>query len=375
MNEERKYGLDLLKIMAIIFIIINHICQTAYENPLMLPEMYGSLFHKEYVNNDIYYLIMCLIRNFGAIGNNLFFMCSAWFLCDKKTTNYKKVITIIIDTWCISVLFLLFHMCFIGKLPILVVIKNIFPITFQNNWYVTFYVMFSVIYPLLNIIIRNISRNCHFIICLVGIIIYFGVDFLIGSYFYNSILIDYIILYFIVSYIKKYMMSFANNILYNKLMIIIGLIGTLGIMILTYLVGNKISIFGNYILHWCKINNPFVVILCIGLLNVFKDINLKSKIILDVSSLSLFIYLIHENYLFRNYSRVKMMVSLLLKYGYNNVLLIIFAFSIFILVTSIIISFIYKKTIHILAEKISGFLVKKFKIGIETKSKIRGKGV
>ena len=163
MNEERKYGLDLLKLVAIIFIVINHVCQTAYENPVMLPEMYGSLFHKEYVNNDIYYLIICLIRNFGAIGNDLFFMCSAWFLCDKKTTNYKKVITIIIDTWCISVLFLLFYMCFMGNLPFLVILKNIFPVTFQNNWYVTFYVMFSVIYPLLNIIIRNINRLYSFI--------------------------------------------------------------------------------------------------------------------------------------------------------------------------------------------------------------------
>ena len=169
------------------------------------------------------------------------------------------------------------------------------------------------------------------------------------------------------------MMSFANNILYNRLMILIGIIGTMGIMILTYLIGNKISIFGNYILHWCKINNPFVVILCIGMLNVFKDINLKSKMIFEVSSLSLFIYLIHENYLFRNYSRVKMITSLLIKYGYDNVLLIIFTFSLFILVMSIIISFIYKKTIHILAEKISGFLVIKFKI--ETKSKIGGRSV
>ena len=32
------------------------------------------------------------------------------------------------------------------------------------------------------------------------------------------------------------MMSFANNIFYNRLMILIGIIGTMGIMILTYLV-------------------------------------------------------------------------------------------------------------------------------------------
>lgn len=106
-KRERNTSTELLKIIAMFMIVISHLAQTygtLHNNLAINPEFfYDSKIASTNVNN----IIILLMRNLGAIGNNIFFICTAWFLVDRKKSNKKKVIEMISDVWIINIVFLL----------------------------------------------------------------------------------------------------------------------------------------------------------------------------------------------------------------------------------------------------------------------------
>jgi hypothetical protein len=41
---------------------------------------------------NIQELVLVLFRHFGALGNIIFFTCSAWFLCETNKVKYSKIV-------------------------------------------------------------------------------------------------------------------------------------------------------------------------------------------------------------------------------------------------------------------------------------------
>ena len=98
-----------------------------------------------------------LFRQSGALGNTIFFVCSAWFLIDKDRYARKKAFLLGINVWIISILFLIIYLCGDFNLRIKDFIYEIFPNTFSSNWYITCYIIFLFIYPWLNKLINNLN--------------------------------------------------------------------------------------------------------------------------------------------------------------------------------------------------------------------------
>ena len=90
------------------------------------------------------------------------------------------------------------------------IIRSLFPITFQNNWFITAYIIFIIIVPYLNIIIKNLTQKQLFRLSSILFILYFMIGFVKNSYYLTELII-FIIIYLIVNYFKLYMEYFWNN--------------------------------------------------------------------------------------------------------------------------------------------------------------------
>jgi hypothetical protein len=94
-----------------------------------------------------------------------------------------------------------------------------------------------------------------------------------------------------------------------------------------------------------------MVIIC--LFNVVKNIRFESKVVNYISKLSLLIYIIHENWILRNYYRPMLWQYVYTNFGYDYILgwtlilvAVVFAFA---FLTSVV----YQKTIQKLVMRIS----------------------
>ena len=148
-GKERNSGIELLKIIAIILILISHSTPDyAYQSS----SMYVNL---QYAQNSIQGLILIIFGIFGQIGNCIFIICSSYFLYESKNINLKKIITIVFETLFVSYIFLTITLLLGINVERTVLLKHCLPIILQNNWFVSGYLMLYMFHPLLNSAINN----------------------------------------------------------------------------------------------------------------------------------------------------------------------------------------------------------------------------
>lgn len=356
MNNKRKTGIEALKLFAIIVIVISHVVQT------LGTKSNGYIsFHNYYLDlttatGNLQQLCLSILRYNGEIGNTLFFICSAWFFLESDSVDKKKILTIIVDVWVISVL-CLFSILVVRKGGVggSLILMSIFPSLFENNWYIGCYLIFYAIHPLLNQVIHNLNKKLHFrVICVSGVI-YFGISFIScitkevfngGSSFFSSRLVIWTVLYLIIAYMKLYVSGMWNSRKFNIFLTIFGLVGHVGIILLTYIIELKTGKIQGALLVWNVSYNPFIISIVIGSFNLMRMTDFYNRLINYVASLSLFIYIIHENLLIRTYYRPAMWQTIYLKYGYEHILVWTCIMVLIVLTFGILGAIIYKESIH-----------------------------
>lgn len=97
MLRKRDSGIELLKILAIFIIVIGHVVQTLGTNPEITGYPAGTFIDLSKATMNIDVFILQNMRYLGLIGNAIFFICSAWFLCDDYKVSKKKIISMCVD--------------------------------------------------------------------------------------------------------------------------------------------------------------------------------------------------------------------------------------------------------------------------------------
>ena len=294
----------------------------------------------------------------------MFFTCSAWFLLDSSKCKKDKICQLILDIWLISVCILgIVLVDRSGNLNRSTIIRQLFPTLYANNWYMTCYLLFYAIHPFLNWVIREANQKTLLRTAITLFFLYsimsvgnqlFRVFVDVDVDLYSSDLIVWITIYFIIAYMKYFLPEMAEDRRLNIRLLIIGFLGVFGVVALINFVGLKISWLSNRLQSWRTACNPFMVMMVIGGFNLSRMLQFKRRIISYIASLSLFIYLIHENMLLRWYYRPAIWHYVYVHFGYEHLLGWTILIFVFVLIASILASVIYQKTLHVFSAWLSG---------------------
>lgn len=366
--KERESGVELLKIIGVFLIIISHVTQTLYT-----PNNYFELnyvLEVKYATKNIQNILLAWFSAFGAQGNLIFFVSSAWFLLESKKIDELKIVKLLADVWFINICFLcIFLLGNWYSLMIKDIVKSIFPTIFASNWYITFYILFYLIHVGLNEIIFKRTQKELLIIILIALFLYFVLNYIKYGLFFTSPLIEFSVIYLIVAYIKLYMKEFSKNLKGNYILFLFAMSGIPILILITNFLGLNIGFFKDKLQYWNRNNSIFLLLITIALFNIFNSKKFISNKINYISSLSLLVYIIHENILIRTYLRPTIWIYIHEKIGYKNIIVIDLVYSIILFIISIIIAIIYKKLIqkivYSIATELYLFIKKYFLIIIE----------
>ena len=182
-----------------------------------------------------------------------------------------------------------------------------------------------------------------------------------GGLFFTSDLIVFVTIYLCVAYTKKYMIKTIINKEVNRNIAILTIILSVMTVILLDAAGTRISFLNNKMLHFAKNENPLFLLLAFSLFNLFRSRIFFTKKINNLSKLTLYIYVIHEDYLFRTYIRPYLFVFIKEHLGYDLLPLWIILSAILLFTVSAILSGIYKVTLHKLVVKFADKTYEKLK--------------
>ena len=355
-RQTRDSGIELLKIFAIFVIVINHTVQSLTNEAYNIPNN-GFVIDISRATTNIQCILLQIFRHFGVLGNSVFFICSAWFLLKSKNWNKKKWLFMVIEIWVVSiVIFIITYIILHGNISIGIIISSLFPTTFGNNWYMTCYLLFYPIHPILNSIVNMMNQRQLFRSTLVMVFLYVFMNFINCSWFFSSAIILWITIYFAIAYMQKYLMSFVDNIRENIILFIIGVIGFIGIILITDICGLYSQVLSDKVMRWVNNCNPFLLAMSIAMFNIARNIHFKNRFINYISKLSLLIYIIHENIILRTYFRPAMWNYVYKRFGYSDVIQWVFIISFIIFIFGILCSILYVLTLQRFVNKVSGKL-------------------
>lgn len=355
-RQTRDSGIELLKIFAIFVIVINHTVQSLTNEAYNIPNN-GFVIDISRATTNIQCILLQIFRHFGVLGNSVFFISSAWFLLKSKNWNKKKWLFMVIEIWVVSiVIFIITYIILHGNISIGIIISSLFPTTFGNNWYMTCYLLFYPIHPILNSIVNMMNQRQLFRSTLVMVFLYVFMNFINCSWFFSSAIILWITIYFAIAYMQKYLMSFVDNIRENIILFIIGVIGFIGIILITDICGLYSQVLSDKVMRWVNNCNPFLLAMSIAMFNIARNIHFKNRFINYISKLSLLIYIIHENIILRTYFRPAMWNYVYKRFGYSDVIQWVFIISFIIFIFGILCSILYVLTLQRFVNKVSGKL-------------------
>lgn len=347
----RRTGIELLKIFSMLLIVIYHVTYTLQDNG-------PALKYSDYIINlrqpttNWEFIILKLFLYLGILGNSIFFICSSWFLLKCDCVRRGKWLLMLLEIWFVSVLILVIALISGESISLKLIIKSIFPTTFSNNWYLTCYLLFYPISPMLNKIIINMEQKALFKISGALMILYLGIGFIIKNSFFGNRLIFWIAIYFVMAYIQLYLNELICRVKYNIILMIIGLTGYIGMALITNFMGLSVPFFENRTWYWIENNNPFIWMLAFALFNLVRRSHFQNHIINSISSLSLLIYVIHENIILKTYYRTYMWHCLYKCFGHEKIVCQVLGSAMLIFAFSIVCAVLYKITLKKFVENL-----------------------
>ena len=158
----RFSSIELLKIFAIVLIAISHTTQSLDTGSAFSSKEILCGYPQSLVTKDIQQFILSCFRYFGCIGNEIFWVCSAWFLVDNSKVNKKKIVDMLADIWTISIVILLIYVFILhGSIQQFHIREFLFPSTYSLNWYLTCYMLMYAFHPILNMFVNNfLKKGC-----------------------------------------------------------------------------------------------------------------------------------------------------------------------------------------------------------------------
>lgn len=357
-GKERNSSVELLKIIAVVFIVLHHAMPT--------PSVYSMDFTAHYIDpnqcvSDIQRVIMLLLRYPGQVGNLIFLTSSAWFLLDSDRVDPKKIVRLMADTFIVSVLFLGVFLLAGYRFPFGETVMQFIPIWVNANWYVTCYLLLYLIHPLLNAAARSMSRRGLLVTVLTAAVIYSGFQVLRPASFYYSNLVGFACVYLMVAYMKLHMPRARASFKFNLTALLVGIGGLAAMVLGTNFLGLKIGWFSNKLTRWNVFMNPFMIVIALSSLNLAMRRSFVNRKINYLAGLSLLIYIFHANRLIHDHLKGDIFKYIYLHFGYGHILGWYLLFGLALLVGGVALAVLYRYTLQKLLYKLIDLVYPKVK--------------
>ncbi len=272
-KSPRNASFELVRIIAMFFIVLHH--------------FQGHGGWQNFAADGANDFFLTLLRSLFLPSVNVFVMISAYFMCTKKDLRLpiRKLAKLWLTVFFYSmVLFAIFASTNEVQLTPHYILQTVFPTLLNKYWFFSSYFIMMLAAPLLNIIINKLSKMQHLVLCIVIIVgasltnISAVLTAFPLSMGYNAIW--FILLYFIVAFIRKYDISL------NNVMLVVGGVVFIACVVIGYFIGGK------YIsLH--------TILMSLYIFLVAKRFAIKnaivSKVICFISPLTFGVYLISDS--------------------------------------------------------------------------------
>lgn len=325
-EKKRHSGIDLLRIIALFLICFSHANQTFASVSEFTPYGFASL-------------LSIGLTPFGTFGNVLFVICSSYFLVDKTRSRAEKAINILMDSSLISLCILIGFLISPEPLSVDTIIQQIFPDVFALNWFVPCYAIFYLLSPIAVIGLKHFTKKQHFVFTIASLLVYGGLS-LLGLPPIGSNLLQFFYILNLVAFVKWHVPSLATHKLANFLMFLIGLSLCYAGIYLSLLFSGPSALTGRI-----PIFSPFLVIAFLGLFNLFEQMRFENKFISYLSGCSLFVYVIHENFLLRTITRVNYYYWAYATFGNDIAVAYMLVCGLFMFVAGFLLAVVYKETL------------------------------
>ncbi len=146
----RKYGLDILRVLAMLGVIGLHLIgQGGILSTLDMHTMRGHIF--------------LLIYTVCFFSVNTFAILSGYLSWDKDKVKYKRIIELIFIcifyAIAITLVFQVFNLYDFKNLGLKGIVYGLFPPLYERNWYITCYILLFFAIPYINLLIKNLSKE------------------------------------------------------------------------------------------------------------------------------------------------------------------------------------------------------------------------
>lgn len=332
----RQSNIELIRVVAIILIVLSHYSQ-------------HGLAHNFDNRTDFYILVAMFLRTLGQIGVTLFVLITGYFMIDGKF-SIKKIFKIAFDTlfysWSILLIMLIFFKKYIAfNFYPDIIYKSVLPISTNQYWFVTTYLILYLCFPLLNIIFNNTEKKkLKKYGIIFGILWFIIPPFMYKIHFAESPLLCFFYIYFIGAYIKRYGIEELTRIKSFILIIISELIIISWLFICTLLHIYDSSWYG----HLSSLNSIFILLTSTSLFVIFLKWKIKYNHIINyIAGSSFAVYLITENICMR-----KLLWLKIFKCNYSTNALYILLNSFFAIVISYLLCIVINQLKKIYIDKI-----------------------
>lgn len=311
-KKERNSNLELFRIISMLLIVAHHLVVNSgiTVNVFLNPLSAKSIF-------------LLLLGGWGKMGINCFVLITGYFMCKSKITA-KKFCKLLfeIEFYKIAV-YLIFVISGYIDFTFKGMLKAVLPFTSIAQNFVGCFLVFYILIPFLNILIRNMTEKQHMYLMLLLGFVYVILGTVFGAGIQFNYITWFIVLYVFASYISLYPKKIFNNTIFWCIAFLSSFVlSAISIVALNYLDAKYNFLTAYFLMADSNKIMAFVTGFC-GFM-FFKNANIRSsKIINTIAASSFGVLLIHSNS--QEMRKWLWMDTLKIAEAYNSNFLIVYA--------------------------------------------------
>lgn len=285
--KTRESKFELLRILSMLMIIFQHAMERSIPDWGMLKG-----------NFSFNYCVAVLMGIWGQLGVMLFVMISSWFMADKQGIRMKKVIDLLLEvmTVCIGML-LIFAIVHTESLNLKLIIKELITPANKQYWFITTFLAFYLIMPLLQKLVSVLSDTALRNTCVVLTLLIPVYNYLTTNV--GDTLADFSYIFMMTAYLKRDPENWFKK--HHRMLLTIPLLISASLIFYKLLAQRY---FGEALLmrmfSMLRGRTFLLFLACVGIFYAFEGMRpIHSKTINTLGSTMFGVYLIHENILLR----------------------------------------------------------------------------